>query len=99
MNQLETLKAEIENINPLSSRIDALNELAWRWRYREKEQALQHTYKDSQVTVNISIGISEFTGKGALVPSLTLDELIHQADQALYTAKKNGRNCVEVFVA
>ncbi len=51
VNQLETLAAEIENINPLSSRIDALNELAWRWRYREKEQALQiclHTRQLSQ---------------------------------------------------
>ena len=66
-------------------------------RLRKTINDLQHDYKDGHLSVTISIGISEFEGNHALVPSLTLDELINQADQALYLAKKNGRNRVEHY--
>lgn len=45
----------------------------------------------SQVSVTISIGVAERQGEQR-VP----DEVIKAADQALYSAKKAGRNCVRV---
>jgi two-component system, cell cycle response regulator len=47
---------------------------------------------DKPVTVTISIGLAlstEFT-------QCTVEELMHQADMALYAAKSAGRNCVRV---
>jgi diguanylate cyclase (GGDEF)-like protein len=47
---------------------------------------------NKQVTVTISIGLAlstEFT-------QCTVEEIIHQADMALYAAKAAGRNCVRV---
>ncbi len=47
---------------------------------------------DKPITVTISIGLalsSEFT-------QCTVEELMHQADMALYAAKAAGRNCVRV---
>jgi two-component system cell cycle response regulator len=47
---------------------------------------------NKQVTVTISIGLAlstEFT-------QCTMEEIIHQADMALYAAKAAGRNCVRV---
>lgn len=40
----------------------------------------------------ISIGLSELES-----PSQNLDDLIKKADIALYIAKNNGRNCIEVY--
>jgi GGDEF domain-containing protein len=45
----------------------------------------------SQVSVTISIGVAERQGE-----QRTPDEVIKAADQALYGAKKAGRNCVRV---
>lgn len=44
--------------------------------------------------VTVSIGVAAFPINGT-----TIEELIHNADTALYTAKHNGRNRVEVFCA
>jgi diguanylate cyclase (GGDEF)-like protein/PAS domain S-box-containing protein len=46
-----------------------------------------------RITVTASMGIAEFSGED----DLTLDELIERADQALYQAKRQGRNQVCVF--
>ena len=92
MNQLETLAAEIEDINPLSSRIDALNELAWRWRYREKEQALQiclHTRQLSQTAefeeYPYQIGLATGLATSSFIHQIRydLDEAMTEAIQAL----------------
>ncbi len=46
------------------------------------------------LSVTVSIGVAELDGVDKLANPA---ELIHRADQALYMAKKNGRNRVEVY--
>ena len=46
------------------------------------------------VSVTVSIGIAELDDKDKIAHSL---ELVRRCDQALYVAKKNGRNRVEVY--
>lgn len=47
---------------------------------------------DRSIRFSISIGLSELES-----PHQTLDDLIKKADIALYDAKKNGRNRIEVY--
>ncbi len=49
---------------------------------------------DHEVIVNISIGITSFPKKG-----LTIDELVKEADSAMYSAKITGRNRFKFFSA
>jgi PleD family two-component response regulator len=44
------------------------------------------------LSVTVSIGIGESQ------PKLSSDEIIHQADKALYRAKRGGRNRIETGV-
>lgn len=44
------------------------------------------------VQVTMSFGIAEYRKHAR-----QLNDLIKKADKALYRAKENGRNCVEVF--
>lgn len=48
----------------------------------------RYTLRNEAVGVTVSIGVSEFDGKEAP------DQAINRADQALYEAKRSGRNCV-----
>lgn len=48
-------------------------------------------FKDLGGSLTCSFGVSEYK------QGITLDELIEQADQALYKAKENGRNMVTVY--
>ncbi len=45
-----------------------------------------------QLRVSLSFGLATFPEHGA-----TLDQLITNADEALYTSKKKGRNCVSIW--
>ena len=49
----------------------------------------------AKVPVTVSIGITAADG----TQNFTGEELLHQADKALYSAKENGRNCVQTFLA
>ena len=51
-------------------------------------------FENEKVFVTISIGVSTFTQKNK-----SFEELVEEADQAMYLAKKNGRNRVEVIAA
>jgi len=51
-------------------------------------------FGDDSVAVTVSIGIAELDGTEKLTDPA---ELIRRSDKALYAAKKNGRNRVEVF--
>lgn len=46
-----------------------------------------------EIFITISLGVATYTGD----PSLSMLKLIDQADQALYQAKKCGRNQVQSF--
>ena len=48
-------------------------------------------WEDTPIKITLSIGITHTRHGGSL------EELIREADHALYRAKALGRNCVEVF--
>lgn len=58
---------------------------------REGFGKLEHSSDKGTFNVAFSCGISAFTGDNE-------DDMIEQADQALYQAKKNGRNNVQLFI-
>ena len=55
-----------------------------------EEQVFILDEQDCRVTISIGIHQVNFTEE-------TLSDALQQADHALYVAKRNGRNCVEVF--
>lgn len=64
--------------------------LAERWRMRVQEAAFESA-KGAVIRVQISLGIAQ------LDPTMTTaDQLLARADEALYRAKSDGRNCVVI---
>jgi two-component system, cell cycle response regulator len=57
------------------------------------KDAIVTTFATVPVTVSMGVTAAEGT------QSLTIEELLQQADKALYRAKENGRNCVQTFLA
>ena len=58
----------------------------------EAVAALRVEYEDKSIAFTTSIGVAEFSHSGA-----TLEALMQFSDQALYEAKHNGRNRLEVY--
>lgn len=68
---------------------DPLGALDVAERIRERVQGLDFSWNNHSVPVSVSLGVA------ALQPDhLSLDQLIHDADVALFDAKAAGRNCV-----
>lgn len=72
--------------------VQAATELAERLRIAV--QANVFTHAQGRIAITCSIGISTLNDAAA-----DLDRLVKQADQALYAAKAQGRDCVRVFGA
>jgi len=65
--------------------------LAERWRLAVENTVYMGSERQA-ISVTISIGVAEFQEAFE-----TPDDLIAAADKALYRAKENGRNCIEVY--
>lgn len=61
-------------------------------RLRKKLENTVVSYNDVDISVTVSLGISEATSE-----ILDYEQWLEQADQALYQAKENGRNQYQVF--
>lgn len=83
---------EFAIVLPATGRAAALS-LAETFRASLQRRALAHAGSEFDV-VTASIGVSTFN---ADTPLLTVEELIESADEALYQAKKMGRNRVEAL--
>ncbi len=87
----EEFVALLSNINEIQGK-----EIAERIRLCTKEQLM--TFKGTQMQVTISIGLSTYLSSRA--PTLSTNDiasqLISSADKALYCAKDNGRDGVEI---
>ncbi|MDD2740341.1 MAG: sensor domain-containing diguanylate cyclase [Methylomonas lenta] len=69
-------------------------------RIREQIKALSWSNGEEKVSITISIGLHCLNPKYSEVePQLDIDQIISCADAALYAAKDNGRDRVEVFGA
>ncbi len=64
----------------------------WAERVREKVEKINFTVQDLIIPATISIGVCSRTGE----QMTTLNDVIKEADDALYQAKHNGRNRVEM---
>jgi two-component system, cell cycle response regulator len=62
-------------------------------RRRVCKEAVVTPYATVPVTVSIGITACDWS------PNLSVEEVLQQADQALYVAKERGRNCVEASAA
>ncbi|HEX3738615.1 MAG TPA: GGDEF domain-containing protein [Terriglobales bacterium] len=59
-----------------------------------KKRETPHLTTSSSVSLSVTVSI----GIGESQPKLSSDEIIHQADKALYRAKRGGRNRIETGV-
>jgi diguanylate cyclase (GGDEF)-like protein len=62
-------------------------------RFREQVSKSEFRYDSSNIRVTISIGIAMYNGYF----SKSVEDIISEADQALYKSKRDGRNRVSEF--
>ena len=60
-------------------------------RLRKNIEMLSFEHEGKKIKITISIGVAECCEKN------TLDQMMQNSDEALYNAKKSGRNCVKVY--
>ncbi|MDN3920605.1 GGDEF domain-containing protein [Roseateles violae] len=68
---------------------DPLGALDVAERIRERVEALNFAWNGRPVQVSVSLGVAALHAE-----HIRLDQLIHEADEALQVAKTSGRNCV-----
>jgi diguanylate cyclase (GGDEF)-like protein len=68
---------------------DPLGALDVAERIRERVAGGRLDWQGEKVGTTVSVGVASYAGDDR-----TLDALVHDADLALYAAKKAGRNCV-----
>ena len=60
-------------------------------RFRKKIEASEFIYNNTRIDITISMGIAQITEN-----ITTYDQWLENADQALYLAKNEGRNCIRI---
>ncbi|MEW6711192.1 MAG: diguanylate cyclase, partial [Candidatus Riflebacteria bacterium] len=60
-------------------------------RIKKAVEGAEYNYRDSVMRVTVSIGVSALHGR-----QITVEEIIEEADRALYVAKDKGRNQVRI---
>ncbi|MBK7320371.1 diguanylate cyclase [Candidatus Villigracilis affinis] len=63
-------------------------------RIRDRVGAYKLDIGSGLVSVTISVGVAEYCPE-----TQALDDLLRNADKAMYAAKESGRNCVSVYPA
>ncbi len=76
----------------INARADAAVHYAKRWLDSLQEYNL--LYQGQNIRITMSMGVAEFNRDGE-----TFMEVLQAADQAMYQAKADGRNCVSMFQA
>ncbi|MEZ4818673.1 MAG: GGDEF domain-containing protein [Bdellovibrionota bacterium] len=59
-------------------------------RIRKQIEALEIVFDEQKIPVTISVGVTQLH----LDQMMTAEDLLQRADENLYKAKANGRNCV-----
>ncbi len=60
-------------------------------RIRKAIEGAEYNFRDTSMRVNVSIGVTSLH-----LRNVTMEELVDEADRALYTAKNKGRNQVRI---
>ncbi len=84
-----------EEFTVLLDRTDKEDAMLVAERIRKKIEEFDFVYKDKHLHVTISGGVSVYDADKNFVNST--NELVNQADQALYVSKSNGRNQVSFY--
>lgn len=66
-------------------------------RIRTEIKALQWQMADTVVQITLSIGLHCTRLEGREPEALDIDQIVHRADMAMYAAKANGRDRVELY--
>ena len=75
----------------LNSESDSNQAYALAQRILSEANARKIDIKGEQISLSVSIGIAHYPTHGT-----TLDELLNKADKAMYEAKKNGKNQIQI---